>query len=271
MELLTIGAFARLAHLSPKALRIYDELALLPPARVDPETGYRWYSTAQLGTARQVGLLRQVDMPLARIRELLAMAPESAARALEEFWREQERNMAAKRAVVDFLVDRFDGKSPEMYEVLSRELPARTLFTSVEQLTADQIGEFLGPLLAAFSGPDVPHPEGAAGRPFLRYHGEIGPESEAPVEFCGPVTEDGAEEVAHRFPEMNRTTEPAAREIYVRVPKSDMRGTLGFESLHQWLVDNGAEADWAPRQTFLCDPQTVGEADPVYELSVTVG
>ena len=33
MQLLTIGAFARASRLSPKALRIYDELGLLRPVR----------------------------------------------------------------------------------------------------------------------------------------------------------------------------------------------------------------------------------------------
>jgi protein phosphatase len=50
MDLLTIGAFARASRLSPKALRLYDELDLLRPARVDPDTGYRttsavWWRT----------------------------------------------------------------------------------------------------------------------------------------------------------------------------------------------------------------------------------
>ena len=40
MGSLTIGAFARAARLSPKALRLYDELGLLRPARVDPDSGY---------------------------------------------------------------------------------------------------------------------------------------------------------------------------------------------------------------------------------------
>jgi PPM family protein phosphatase len=34
MDLMGIGEFARLSRLSPKALRLYDELGLLPPARV---------------------------------------------------------------------------------------------------------------------------------------------------------------------------------------------------------------------------------------------
>ena len=44
----------------PKALRLYDELGLLPPARVDPDSGYRWYAAGQLDNARLVASLRQV-------------------------------------------------------------------------------------------------------------------------------------------------------------------------------------------------------------------
>ena len=41
MTLLSIGEFARLSRLSAKALRRYDQLGLLKPARVDPDSGYR--------------------------------------------------------------------------------------------------------------------------------------------------------------------------------------------------------------------------------------
>lgn len=41
--LLSIGAFARRARLSHKALRLYDRHGLLPPDHVDPVTGYRYY------------------------------------------------------------------------------------------------------------------------------------------------------------------------------------------------------------------------------------
>jgi PPM family protein phosphatase len=45
MGLVSIGEFARLSRLSPKALRRYDGLDLLWPDRVDPDSGYRWYAT----------------------------------------------------------------------------------------------------------------------------------------------------------------------------------------------------------------------------------
>jgi protein phosphatase len=67
MGLMGIGEFARLSRLSPKALRLHDELGLLPPARVDPGSGYRWYAAGQLSQARLVASLRQIGVPLTQI------------------------------------------------------------------------------------------------------------------------------------------------------------------------------------------------------------
>jgi hypothetical protein len=47
-----------------------------------------------------------------------------------------------------------------------------------------------------------------------------------------------------------------------------MMTALGFEALHQWLIDNKEQTDWLPRQIFLVDPTTVDANDPVYELAV---
>ena len=67
MTYMTIGEFAARARLSPKALRLYDRLGLLPPARVDDDSGYRLYTEDQVESAQLVGLLRRLDMPLALI------------------------------------------------------------------------------------------------------------------------------------------------------------------------------------------------------------
>jgi hypothetical protein len=67
---------------------------------------------------------------------------------------------------------------------------------------------------------------------------------------------------------MTLSTEPASREAYISLPKANIMTTLGFESLHQWLIDNKEQTDWLPRQIFLVDPATVEANDPVYELAV---
>jgi hypothetical protein len=52
VDLMSIGEFARRSGLSANALRLYDELGLLPPARVDASSGYRFYApgSARAGT-----------------------------------------------------------------------------------------------------------------------------------------------------------------------------------------------------------------------------
>jgi DNA-binding transcriptional MerR regulator len=72
-DLLSIGQFARLAGLSVGALRHYDELDLPSPADVDTFTGYRRYRAEQLESARVIARLRELEMSLDEIREVLAI------------------------------------------------------------------------------------------------------------------------------------------------------------------------------------------------------
>ncbi|MFJ7338261.1 MerR family transcriptional regulator [Streptomyces sp. NPDC101110] len=108
MTMLTIGAFAKACRLSPKALRLYDELDLLRPARVDPDTGYRYYAAAQLEQARLVVWLRRLGMPLADIRRVCLLHARDASAAAHEiraFWARVEAETAVRRDLAAFLVD----------------------------------------------------------------------------------------------------------------------------------------------------------------------
>ncbi|MEW2402827.1 MerR family transcriptional regulator [Streptomyces sp. NPDC046862] len=111
MGMLTIGAFAKACRLSPKALRLYDELELLRPARVDPETGYRYYAVEQLEQARLVAWLRRLGMPLARIREVCALDGPAAGREIRAYWAQVEAETANRRDLAAFLVDHLTGTS----------------------------------------------------------------------------------------------------------------------------------------------------------------
>ncbi|MFD8433252.1 MULTISPECIES: MerR family transcriptional regulator [Streptomyces] len=119
MGLLTIGAFAKASRLSPKALRLYDELGLLPPARVDPVTGYRLYAPDQLERARLVAWLRRVGMPLVRIRHVCALDAGAAAREVRAFWARAEADFAARRDLVAFLVGHLEREDPDMTATVS--------------------------------------------------------------------------------------------------------------------------------------------------------
>ncbi len=81
-ELLSIGRFARLSGLSVGALRHYDELDLLRPADVDGFTGYRRYRRAQLDRAREIARLRELELPLDVIRDVIEADDPAEARRL---------------------------------------------------------------------------------------------------------------------------------------------------------------------------------------------
>ncbi|WP_326766899.1 protein phosphatase 2C domain-containing protein [Streptomyces sp. NBC_01591] len=114
MGLLTIGTFAKASRLSPKALRLYDELGLLTPARVDPVSGYRLYALEQLDQARLVAWLRRLGMPLARIQQVCALESAAAAQEIRAFWAQVEADTAARRDLASFLIDHLSWKDPAM-------------------------------------------------------------------------------------------------------------------------------------------------------------
>jgi PPM family protein phosphatase len=114
LGLLTIGTFARAARLSPKALRLYDELGLLRPAAVDGESGYRFYDPAQLDRARLIAWLRRIGMPLATIRRVCDLEPAAAAEEVAGYWARVVADTAARGQLASFLVDYLSGRGSAM-------------------------------------------------------------------------------------------------------------------------------------------------------------
>jgi DNA-binding transcriptional MerR regulator len=68
--MLSIGEFARLGGVSVRTLRHYDEIGLLHPATVDPETGYRGYSADQLGRLNRIVALKELGLSLTQAFEV---------------------------------------------------------------------------------------------------------------------------------------------------------------------------------------------------------
>ncbi|MFF0814771.1 MerR family transcriptional regulator [Rhodococcus sp. NPDC003318] len=83
-DLITIGVFARSSGISPSALRFYADSGLLLPAAVDETSGYRYYAPDQLDRAVTIRRLREIDMPLDRVSEVLDADAGRAAALIDE-------------------------------------------------------------------------------------------------------------------------------------------------------------------------------------------
>ncbi|MDO4281485.1 MAG: MerR family transcriptional regulator [Peptococcaceae bacterium] len=70
--MLQIGEFSKTCQVSVKTLHHYDKIGLLKPARVDAETGYRYYTAAQIDTMNMIGRLKRYGFSLDEIQQFLA-------------------------------------------------------------------------------------------------------------------------------------------------------------------------------------------------------
>jgi DNA-binding transcriptional MerR regulator len=75
-----IGEFAELGGVSAKTLRFYDDIGVLRPASVDPRTGYRRYLPQQLEDLASILALKNLGVPLSRLRELIGKKGSAAER-----------------------------------------------------------------------------------------------------------------------------------------------------------------------------------------------
>ena len=67
-----IGDFSRIARVSARLLRFYDEIGLFTPAHADPQTGYRYYTVAQLSQLNRVLVLKDLGFNLDQVRDILS-------------------------------------------------------------------------------------------------------------------------------------------------------------------------------------------------------
>jgi DNA-binding transcriptional MerR regulator len=246
VEEIGIGEFARRSRLSLKALRLYDERGVLVPSRVDRASGYRYYGTAQLDQARLVVMLRQLRLPLAAIRELLACDPADAAKRIAEHWRDAEAAHDARRELADYLVNRLSGKGSVMYEVATREMPERSLLCLKRNVDEQEMWAFGKEFIAILRERPLPKIEGRAGAFFCIYWGWVSGDSDGPVEWCRPVPQAEAHALAGHYPELTLRTEPAHREAFVALPVgpdgiSAVHFQPAVESLEAWKQEQGIE------------------------------
>ena len=95
------------------------------PARVDELSGFCYDGRGQLDRARLIATLRHVGVPLAIVKEWLALDAAEIAEKVTGFWHEAETRHTGQRELVTALVDRLTGRSTAMYELLTREMPER--------------------------------------------------------------------------------------------------------------------------------------------------
>ncbi|MGV9269882.1 MerR family transcriptional regulator [Kitasatospora sp. NPDC003701] len=271
--LLTIGEFARRSRLSLKALRLYDRLGLLTPARVDPVTGYRSYGAAQVERARLIVLLRRLDMPLAAVADVLAADGPAGADLVAGYWASVERRIAVQRELAVHLRVQLSGgseRSPSMYRIERREVAEQTVLTERRHLRIGELSEWI-PAACQRLEAVAERCGGVFGPPFVIYHGEVSEDGDGPVEVCVPVDPSLA---GHAGPGAAVRVEPAHRQLYTRLTRAQMEYPDllgGYEAVHRAAGERGLDVVGSAREIYFGHYLGPDPQEPICDVAVPVG
>ncbi|HTZ09231.1 MAG TPA: hypothetical protein VMB72_09165, partial [Acidimicrobiales bacterium] len=222
-----------------------------------------------------IAVLRRLEVPLAEIKAIVALAPEEAAGRIEAHWAAVEEQHTLRAALVGTLVDRLRGREPTMLEVTTRAMPDREVLCLKRNVEGEAGAWALGKEFVALlrRGHPAVLLEGPIGAPYCIWWGEVSADSDGPLEWCLPVPEDRAATMAAEFPELTRRRERAHHEACVPLgagPDEATRWQLVSESLRGWAEAHGVVPnELGMRLTYLMPvPPSEGGSGPYCEMAV---
>ena len=99
----TVQKLGKMAGVSTRTLRYYDEIGILKPARINT-SGYRIYGQKEVDRLQQILFYRELGVSLESIREIVTAPSFDGAKAL----REHREKLLEKREQLDSLIANVD-------------------------------------------------------------------------------------------------------------------------------------------------------------------
>jgi DNA-binding transcriptional MerR regulator len=246
-----ISDFARLSRVSAKMLRHYDDIGLLKPAWVDPETEYRYYTADQLPRLNRIIALKDLGFRLDEIARLLASESGDETVSVEQLHgmlklrrTEIERRLAEEQARLARVEARLVDIERELpsYDVVLRSVEpvwaATKRQTAPNDLGIERMFEEVERFAERFKArADEP--------PFMVYHGDK--PDWLDVEVAVPLTRSvpGSSPVdVRQFPRIETMACVVHTGSYASLPRA-------FAALHRWTQLNGYRSIGPAREVYL--------------------
>jgi DNA-binding transcriptional MerR regulator len=244
---LSIGEFAQVTQLSVRTLRRYHEAGLLEPATVDPSSGYRYYTSAQIPAAQVIHRLRELDVPLAEVAEILAVPdPRARAELIAGHVARLEARLDRTRAAVAAL-RRLLRPDVEQLAVHLHSMPARTVAAISGTVELSRVIDWYAAAMAELDAAVAGHAR--LGPPGGRYDNALFTAGCGAVLVFRPVAAPPARGRVH--PLSLPATELATTVHHG--PHDDIDVTYG--RLGAWVVDHALAVDGGFQETYLVGPR----------------
>jgi DNA-binding transcriptional MerR regulator len=245
----TIGDFAGLGRVSVRMLRHYDAIGLLRPAHVDPHSGYRYYTAAQLRVLNRVIALKDLGFTLHQVGSMIEDKVEPGElRGMLRLRRaelaEQVERDAARLAQVDARLRLIETEGHmNTGDVLLKQLPARRVAalsaTATSYGNPTSITENLCPLYPRLTELMEQHGIPIAGVPIAYYQpAPTGPGDETiTVHAAFPIAADAR---VHANAGFDVVDLPAIEQAATALHEGGMAEAFRTgQKIANWIDDNG--------------------------------
>lgn len=257
--MMSIGMFSRASLVSVRTLRAYHEMGLLVPAEIDPTTNYRSYRVSQLPDAIVIKRLRDLDLPLKDITEIVAARnPDVTREVLAGHEATMRERLEQTQRIVDELQHTMERPSLQTPVFIRTEPATHALVVRgrVQQASYATFLDAAFPDLYATLATSGATPNGPSG---ARYPANVDTDNE-PVEaflpIAAPVTVDHPRVVLDLLPE-------ATCAVATHAGGYDTIGDT-YRQLGAWVAHHAVNGEQSVRELYVVsvDPATLQLVPP---------
>jgi len=244
-----IGEFSRFSQVTVKTLRYYDEIGLLKPARVDPFTGYRYYSASQFPRLHRILALKDLGLSLEQIADLLAgdLTPDQIRGILRMKQSEIKHQVAKEQARLARVEQRLKQIEQEeampTQEVVVKQVATQTIASVRDNVTTEGIAQLFGELFGYLGQLGL----GPAGPPIGIYYDEEFQDGAIDAEIAAPIAGPVPEGERIKVRELAGVDQAAS--IIHEGGYEDIGGTYG--QLLKWIEANGYRIAGPVREVYV--------------------
>jgi DNA-binding transcriptional MerR regulator len=269
----TVGEFSRLARVSKRLLRYYDEIGLLKPAHTDHLTGYRYYTAGQMPRLNRILALKDLGLSLEQIQRLLSdrISTEEMQGMLlmkkvelEQQVQEEIQRIHNIEARLQYL---HDAEAGGPFDVVIKHIPAQPVLSvrTIVQSLEDGVGIF-GQIMSA-----LPKKSGE-GLFFAIMHSDGIEEGDLDVEIGRTIAakthapvplQSGLQLYFHELPAVDTMAT-----FVVSGPSANL--LIGYSVIGTWAETNGYRLAGLPREVALQLPQRADWSDAIAEIQYPV-
>lgn len=255
--MLKIGEFSRLAQVSTKTLRHYDQCGLFRPAWIDRFSGYRYYTLSQLPRLNRILTLKDLGFSLEQIGQVMAEEQLSGNELLEGMMRlkrdELQRHIGEEQERLARIENRLQrmqlADELPIEEVLVKRVPSVRVASVRDTVRGYGLAEPMTQELNRFLEDRGLYQE--ANRPWIGvYHDTEFREEGVQMELAAPLLQPlpGTKRVAvHELPRVETMACLLYEGPHGRLPEA-------HQSLLVWLESSGYQADGPSRDVYLQRP-----------------